>query len=93
MGWDAVRDAVDRAEEVAQAEYSQITANLEELAAELLDDPGYQRASSPGGRKMAAERFLVPRAGGFATPAVVREELYARAQRLAKTAKQPPTLL
>ncbi len=93
VGWDATRDAVDRAEELAQAQYTQITARLDELAAELLTTREYQQASSPGARKLAAEQFLIPRADGFAPPALVRDELYARAQRLAKTAKQPATLL
>lgn len=88
-GWDAVREACDRAQEMAQAQYDQITGRLDDLAAELLASPEYQQASSSGARKQAAERFLIPHADGFCPPPLVRDELYARAQRLAKAAKAP----
>ena len=45
-----------------------------------------------GVRKQAAERFLAAWADGFVPPALVRDELYARAQRLAKVAAQPSGL-
>lgn len=85
--YDAVRKACDQAQELAQAQYDQITSQLDDLAAELLATPEYQQASSAAARKQAAERFLIPRADGFCPPPLVREELYARAQKLAKTAK------
>lgn len=88
-GWDAVREACDRAQEMAQEQYDQITPRLDELAAELLASPEYQQASSAAARKQAAERFLIPRADGFCPPPLVREELYARAQKAAKAAKAP----
>lgn len=93
VGWDAVRDALERAELLAQAQYAQVTARLDDLAADLLTDAGYQKASSPGARKLAAERFLIPRADGFAPSALVRDELYAKAQNLAKTPYRSATLL
>lgn len=93
VGWDAVRDAVERAELLTQTQYGQIAGRLDDLAAELLTDAEYRKASSPGARKQAAEQFLIPRANGFAPPAHVRDELYARAQRLAKTPYRPATLL
>ncbi|MEX5709577.1 hypothetical protein AB1484_15020 [Parafrankia sp. FMc6] len=93
VGWDACRDAADQAEALAQAQYAQLTPRLDELAAQLLTTPEYQQASSPAARKEAAGQFLIPVADGFAAPALVRDELYARAQRLAKTGKQHPTLL
>ncbi len=83
-GWDAVREACDRAHQMTQAAYDQLEDRLDELAAELLASPAYQRASSPAARKQAAERFLIPHADGFSPPTRVRDELYARAQRLAK---------
>jgi hypothetical protein len=93
VGWDATRDALDRAEQLAQAQYAQITERLDDLAAELLASPAYQQASSPGARKQAAEQFLIPRADGFSPPAHIRDEMYARARDLAKAAKRHPTLL
>ncbi|MCK9877866.1 hypothetical protein MXD59_19140 [Frankia sp. Ag45/Mut15] len=93
VSWDAIRSAVGRAEGLAQAQYAQITARLDELAAELLATHEYQQVSSSGARKAAVEQFLIPRADGFAAPTLVRDELYARAQRLAKTTKRPSTLL
>ncbi|HEX9354889.1 MAG TPA: hypothetical protein VF933_13870 [Streptosporangiaceae bacterium] len=90
VGWDAVREACDRAHEMAQAQYDQLTGQLDDLAAELLASPEYQQASSSAARKHAAERFLIPRAAGFSPPTLMREELYARAQRLAKAAKSRP---
>jgi hypothetical protein len=86
-GWDAVRKACDQAQEMAQAQYDQITDRLDDLAAEFLASPEYQQASSAAARKQAAERFLIPSADGFCPPPLVRDELYARAQKLAKTAK------
>lgn len=93
IAWDAVRDALDRAEELSQVQYAQITERLDSLAAELLTDPDYQHAGSVGGRKQVAEQFLAAHADGFAPPAHIRDELYARTQRLAKAAGRPATLL
>ncbi|MBL7489167.1 hypothetical protein I6A60_33480 [Frankia sp. AgB1.9] len=93
VGWDACRDAADQAEALAQAQYAQLTPRLDELAAQLLTSREYQEASSAAARKDAAGRFLIPLADGFAAPSLVRDELYARAQRLAKTGKHHPTLL
>jgi hypothetical protein len=46
-----------------------------------------QQASSAAAGKKAAERFLITRADGFSPPtSLVREELHARAQKLAKAA-------
>jgi hypothetical protein len=67
--------------------YDQLEDRLDELAAELLASPAYQRASSPAARRQAAARFLVPHADGFSPPARIRDELYARARDLAKTAR------
>ncbi|MFI2667562.1 hypothetical protein [Micromonospora carbonacea] len=88
----AVRLACDRADEVARQRYADIDEHYEQLAADLLADPAYQRAGSAAARKQAAERFLANWADGWAPPMVAREELYARAQRLAKAAARPPAL-
>ena len=64
--------------------YDQLEDRLDDLAAELLASPAYQRAISPDARKEAARRFLVPHADGFSPPPRVRNELYGRAQKLAK---------
>jgi len=93
VGWDAVRDAETQAELLTQAQYAQITSRLDDLAGELRADAGYQNASSPGARKQAAELFLLRRADGFAPPAIVRDELYAKAQVQAKVRHRPATLL
>ena len=69
---------------MAQTQYDQITDRLDELAAEFLASPEYQQASSAGARKQAAGRFLIPHADGFCPPPLVRDELYARTQKLAK---------
>jgi hypothetical protein len=88
-GWDAGREACDWVNKLAQERYDQLEDQLDELAAELLASPAYQRASSPAARKQAAERFLIPHADGFFPPALTRDEPYARAQRLAKAARAP----
>jgi len=85
--WDAVRQACDRAHQMAQERYDQLEDRLDDLAAELLASPAYQQARSPAARKEAAGRFLIPHADGFSPPALVREELYARARELAKAAR------
>jgi hypothetical protein len=86
-GGDAAREACGRVATMAQERYDQIEDRFDDLAAELLARPAYQRASSPGARKQAAERFLILHADGFFPPAQARDELYARAQRLAKAAR------
>ena len=53
---------------------------LDELAAELLASPDYQKASSSDARKRAAERFLMPYLDGFRPTPLICNELYARAQ-------------
>ena len=90
--WDVVRAACDRADELTNQRYADIDDQYDDLAAQLLKDPAYLRAGSVGVRKQAAERFLGTWADGFVPPALVRDELYARAQRLAKVAAQPPGL-
>ena len=82
--WDAVREASEQADELAQQQYERINPQLDELARELLASPEYQRASSPPARRRIAEQFLISRADGFSPPAHIREELYAKAQQLAK---------
>lgn len=91
--WDATTAASDRWEELAAAQYMDLEKRYDELVAALLADPDYQRAGSPAGRKQVIGQFLIPRADGFASPARVRDELYARAQTLAKTTRRPATLL
>lgn len=89
VGSDAAREACDRVNETAQERYDQLEDRLDDLAAELLASLAYQRASSPAARKQAAERFLIPYSNGFFPPAAARDELYARAQKLAKAARAP----
>ena len=91
--WDAIRQAQVQADELAREQYDQIMPRLDDLAAELLATNEYQQASSPAARKLAVQEFLIPRADGFAPTTLVRDELYARAQRLAKAAKNSATLL
>lgn len=82
--YDVVYLACDRAEELTQERYEQIMPRFDDLAAELLASEAFQQASSAAVRKQVAERFLIPHADGFGPPAWARDELYARAQRLAK---------
>jgi len=89
VGWDAAREACERVHDMAQERYDRLEDRLDDLAAELLASPAYQRASSPAARKQAAERFLIPHADGFFPPTPARDELYARAQKLAKAARAP----
>jgi hypothetical protein len=89
VGWDAAREACERVNQTAQERYDQLEGRLDDLAAELLASPAYQRTSSPAARKQAAERFVIPHADGFFPPALARDELYARAQELAKAARTP----
>jgi hypothetical protein len=89
-----LRIAIDPAEELARVAYAQFTDDrLDELAAQLLSSPDYQRASSSGTRRQVTERFLVAYADGLSGPAHIRDELYARSQQLAKTAKKSAGLL
>ena len=90
--WDAVRAACDRADELAQQQYADIEDRYDDLAAQLLMDQAYQRAGSAGARKQAAERFLTTWADGYVPTALIRDELYARAQRFAKAATRSPGL-
>lgn len=84
VAWHAVHQAMAQVDRMALERYEQLDDRLDELATELLASPEYQRASSPGGRKQVAERFLVPHGDGFRPPPRVRDELYARAQQLAR---------
>jgi hypothetical protein len=70
---------------MAQETYAAVLGKLDDLAADLLVTAEYQNASSAAARKQAAERFLIGRTDGFVPPAYVRDELYARAQRLARS--------
>ncbi|PPA60411.1 hypothetical protein [Micromonospora chalcea] len=90
--WDATRAACDRADELTQLQYADIDERYDELAAQLLTDQIYQRAGSVGARKQAAEHFLIAWADGLVPPSLIRDELYARSQRLAKAAARPPAL-
>jgi hypothetical protein len=72
---------------VTEAAYGQLEDRLDDLAAELVASPAWQQASSPAARRQAAGRFLIPHADGFGPPPLIRDELYARAQRIAKTAR------
>jgi hypothetical protein len=87
--WDAVRQACDQADALSSAHYAELTAELDDLAAHLLSDPNHERASSPAARRRAAEQFLISRADGFSPPTHVRDELYARAQKLSKANRSP----
>jgi hypothetical protein len=89
-GRNAQRQACDRAQLMAHERYDQLEGRLDDLAAELLASPAYQQASSADARKKAAGRFLIPRADGFSPPtSLIRNELHARAQKLAKAARIP----
>jgi hypothetical protein len=83
-GHDAIREACDRARDMTAAAYGQLAGRLDGLAAELAASPAYQQARSAAGRRAAAAQFLIPRADGFSPPGLVRDELYARAQQLAR---------
>jgi hypothetical protein len=85
VGWDAAERARERAEELSDRAYRTVQGQLDDLAAEFLASPGWQQAASAGTRKKAAEQFLVSKADGFFPPAFVRDELYAKAQRLFKS--------
>jgi hypothetical protein len=62
--WNVVRTACDLADELTNQRYADIDDQYDDLAAQLLKDPAYQRAGSVGVRKQAAERFLAARADG-----------------------------
>ncbi|MEU4235737.1 hypothetical protein [Actinoplanes sp. NPDC026619] len=85
--WDAIYGAADKADEVARERYARLSKQYEDLARRLLQDPAYRAAASAGARKQAAERFLTDWAGGFVPNSMARDELYAQAQRLAKTGR------
>jgi hypothetical protein len=84
VSWDAVHEACSRAQQMTDDIYEQIKPRLDDLAAELLTSPEYQRSSSATAQKQAAALFLTARCEGFSPPALYRDELYARAKRLAK---------
>jgi hypothetical protein len=91
LGWGIAHDVCAQAAEMAKTQYEQVAGQLDGLAAELLASEEYQRASSSAGRKEAAAQFLVSRADGFRPPALIRDELHARAQRLAKANRKSGT--
>ncbi|WP_066948972.1 hypothetical protein [Microtetraspora fusca] len=82
--WSVIRDACDRADELASQQYKQLTDRLDELADELVANPQYQQISSASARRQFAGEFLITKAEGFSAPAPVRDELHARAQHLAR---------
>ncbi|MFJ1542309.1 hypothetical protein ACIODS_27600 [Micromonospora chalcea] len=88
----AARTACDRADELTRQRYADIDDHYDQLAERVLADAAYQRAGSAAARKQAAERFLVRWADGWVPPAIARDELYARAQQLAKAGARPPAL-
>jgi hypothetical protein len=85
VGWDAAERARERAEELSDEAYRTAQGQLDDLATEFLASPGWQQAASAGARKKAAEQFLISKADGFFPPPFVRDELYAKAQRLFKS--------
>ena len=84
VSWDAVHEACSRAQKMTDEIYEQIKPRLDDLAAELLTSAEYQQSSSATAQKQAAALFLTARCEGFSPPALYRDELYARAKRLAK---------
>ena len=84
-GWEAVQRAQARAEELSGVAYRTVAGQLDDLAAEFLASPGWRQAAAAGARKKAAEQFLISRADGFFPPAFIRDDLYAKAQRLFKS--------
>ncbi|MGC4939262.1 hypothetical protein [Kribbella sp. DT2] len=88
QSWREHREASDRADELSREIYEPLRRQLDSLASELVATDAYRSCGSAAGRKEAAELFLVSRADGFMPPVVVRDELAARAQRLAKTSQQ-----
>jgi hypothetical protein len=82
--WAAVRQACERADQMTRDMYAPIRPKLDELAAELLAAPEYQQSSSATAQKEAASQFLTTRFGGFSPPPLYRDELYAKAKRLAR---------
>jgi hypothetical protein len=84
VSWDAVHEACSRAQQMTDDIYEQIKPRLDDLAAELLTTADYQQSSSAPAQKQAAGLFLTARCEGFSPPALYRDELYARAKRLAK---------
>lgn len=85
VGWDAAERARKGAEELSDGAYRAVQGQLDDLAAEFLASPGWQQAASAGARKKAGEQFLISKADGFFPPPFVRDELYAKAQRLFKS--------
>lgn len=85
VGWDAAERARERAEELSDGAYRTIQGQLDDLAADFLASTGWQQAASAGARKKAAEQFLISKADGFLPPPFIRDELYAKAQRLFKS--------
>lgn len=84
VGWDAVHEACSRAQQMTDDIYEQLKPRLDDLAAELLVSAEYRQSSSAAAQKQAAALFLTARCEGFSPPALYRDELYARAKRLAK---------
>jgi hypothetical protein len=82
--WDAAARAAEMARDQSTAAYNALWDQVDELAADLLASPGWQKSASPAGHKKAAEQFLASRAGGYPAPAGLRDELYRRAQKILK---------
>lgn len=87
---DGVRLAIERARVLAERNYQAVKSHLTALAEEFLASPEWQESASSAGRRQAATQFLITRADGFFPPAVIRDELYARAQRLSKNNDRGP---
>ena len=64
--------------------YNALWDQVDELAAELLASPGWQKSASPAGYRRAAEQYLASRADGYPAPAGLWDELYRRAQKILK---------
>ena len=64
--WDAAARATELAREQSAAAYNATWDQLDEVAAEFLASPGWQKSASPAGRKKAAEQFLA--SGGAGSP-------------------------
>ncbi|WP_147945543.1 hypothetical protein [Microbispora sp. CSR-4] len=92
--WRVINAVCAEADELGREQYDQLYARIDDLAEELAADPEFQRTRTAAARKHVADRFVLAQAGGLSGPLWVPEELYARAQELAKAAtkKQAPGL-
>lgn len=89
MGWDVLSEATWRVNEATRKVYAELTRNLPELCAQILQADVFAATTTALGRKAAVRVFLQEHSGGY-PPSNEFAELVAGHPLLKKPRKQPP---